>query len=157
LIIEVNELSLQILPATQDERDWAARLFSSSDPWKRLRISYEDMMAVTHDREYLVYIAHIEDKPCGATILDPRGVAGAPYIKSISVAEEYRNRGIGAHLVAFAENLFKPKSPHLFLCVSSFNIKARALYERLGYSAIAVLKDHIKMGEAEILMYKRIS
>ena len=151
------ESFLQILPATQDERDWAAGLLSSSDPWKRLGISREDLLAITHDREYLIYTAHIEDKLCGITILDPRGVAGAPYIKSILVAEEYRNRGIGAHLVAFAENLFKQKSPHLFLCVSSFNIKARAFYERSGYSAIGVLKDHIKMGEAEILMYKRIS
>ena len=79
----MSESSLQILPATQDERDWAAGLLSSSDPWKRLGISYEDLIAITHDREYLVYIAHIQEKPCAVLIIDPRGLAGAPYIKSV--------------------------------------------------------------------------
>lgn len=149
--------SLQIKPATLEERDWAARLFSSSEPWKKLEITYETVKAICYNPRYLVYIAHIENKPCGVIILDPRGVAGAPYIKSILVEEKYRCLGIGTSLIAFAEDFFKPKSPHLFLCVSSFNQGARSLYERLGYNIIGELKDHIKEGESEILMYKRIS
>lgn len=153
----IKKQALQILAATHDERDWAAKLFSSSEPWKTLGITYESLWATCHDVEYLVYIAHIEEKPCGVIILDPRGVAGAPYIKSVLVEEKYRNDGIGAALIRFAENLFSEKSPHIFLCVSSFNQKARSFYERLGYTIIGELKDHIKDGESEILMYKRIS
>ena len=148
--------SLQILPATHEERDWAAELFSSSEPWKALGITYENLRTTCHDPEYLMYVAHI-DEPCGVIILDPRGVAGAPYIKSVLIEEKYRSQGIGATLIAFAENFFKQKSRHLFLCVSSFNQKAHLFYERLGYSVIGELKDHIKQGESEILMYKRIS
>ena len=148
---------LQILPATSEERDWSAELFSTSEPWKTLCITYESLSATCHDPEYFVYIAHIEAKPCGVIILDPRGLAGAPYIKSVGVAESYRDRGIGAALVSFAEELFKQKSRHLFLCVSSFNGKARTFYERLGYGVIGKLEDHIIEGESEILMYKRIS
>jgi len=147
---------LQILSATNQERDWAAELFSSSEPWKTLGITYENLKATCHDPEYLVYVAHIEDEPCGVIILDPHGVAGAPYIKSVLVQENYRNIGIGAGMIVFAESFFKQKSPHIFLCVSSFNQKARSFYERLGYNAIGELKDHIKQGESEILMYKRI-
>jgi len=147
---------LQILSATNKERDWAAELFSSSEPWKTLGITYENLKATCHDPEYLVYVGHIEDEPCGVIILDPHGVAGAPYIKSVLVQENYRNIGIGAGMIAFAESFFKQKSPHIFLCVSSFNQKARSFYERLGYNAIGELNDYIKQGESEILMYKRI-
>ena len=100
---------------------------------------------------------HIDDKLCGVIILDPRGVAGAPYIKSVLVEEKWRNLGMGKALIAFAENLFSHKFPHIFLCVSSFNQKARLFYERSGYSLIGELKDHIRKGESEMLMYKRIS
>jgi ribosomal protein S18 acetylase RimI-like enzyme len=153
----IKEQSLQIFPATYEERDWAAELFLTSEPWKTLEITYEKLKATCHDPGYLVYIAHIEDKSCGVIILDPRGVAGAPYIKSVVVDEKYRSHGVGAALIAFAENFFKQKSPHLFLCVSSFNQKAYMFYKRLGYGVIGELKDHIKNGESEILMYKRIS
>ena len=153
----IKKQSLHILLAIDEEREWAAGLFSLSEPWKTLGITYENIKATCHDPEYLVYVAHIEDKPCGVIILDPRGVAGAPYIKSVLVEEKYRNNGIGAALIAFAENSFSQKSPHLFLCVSSFNQKAHLFYERLWYSIIGELKDLIKKGESEILMYKRIS
>jgi ribosomal protein S18 acetylase RimI-like enzyme len=153
----IKEQSLQILPASPHERDWAAELFSSSAPWKILGITYENLKIICHDPGYIVYIAHIEHKPCGVIILDPRGVAGAPYIKSVLVEERNRSHGIGAALISFAENFFKQRSPHLFLCVSSFNQKARTFYERLGYGVIGELKDHIKEGESEILMYKRIA
>jgi ribosomal-protein-alanine N-acetyltransferase len=153
----VKKQSLNILAATPEERDWAAASFSSSEIWKTLEITYENIKETCQDPEYLVYVAHIDDKRCGVIILDPRGVAGAPYIKSILVEEKWRNLGIGKALIAFAENLFSQKSPHIFLCVSSFNQKARLFYERLGYSMIGELKEHIKKGESEMLMYKRIS
>ncbi|HEY6975592.1 MAG TPA: GNAT family N-acetyltransferase [Chitinophagaceae bacterium] len=153
----IKEPSLQILPALDEECDRAAELFASSEPWKTLGITYENANAMCHDPRYLVYIAHIEHKPCGVIILDPRGVAGVPYIKSILVEEKYRSHGIGAALIAFAENFFKQTSPHLFLCVSSSNQRARSFYERLNYRVIGELRDHIKEGESEILMYKRIS
>src|SRR3954452_16929326 len=122
----IEKESLQILPATHEERDWAAKLISWSEPWKTLGLTYENLNTICHDDEYLVYIAYIEDKPCGVIILDPRGVSGAPYIKSVLVEERYRNIGIGSLLIEFAENFFKQKSPHIFLCVSSFNQKARS-------------------------------
>src|SRR5690242_19125109 len=100
----IKKDSLHILPATNEERDWAAELFLSSEPWKTLEVTYENLKATCRDPEYLVYVTHIEDKPCGVVILDPRGVAGVPYIKSILVEEKYRSRGIGTALIVFAEN-----------------------------------------------------
>src|ERR1044071_5814216 len=103
--------SLQIVPASEEERDWAVELFLSSEPWKTLGTTRENLRATCHDPEYLVSIAHIDEKPCGVIILDPRGIAGAPYIKSVVVDENYRGHGIGAALISYAESFFTEKSP----------------------------------------------
>lgn len=56
----------------------------------------------------------------------------------------------------FAENLFREEARHLFLCVSSFNARARSFYERRGYQAVGELEDYVIEGASEILMHKRL-
>jgi RimJ/RimL family protein N-acetyltransferase len=41
--------------------------------------------------------------------------------------------------------------------VSSFNERARRLYERHGYAAAGELKDYIVEGVSETLMHKRLA
>jgi ribosomal protein S18 acetylase RimI-like enzyme len=77
-------------------------------------------------------------------------------VKSIAVEGDYRSQGIGAALLEFAEDLFRAEARHLFLCVSSFNQRAYAFYERQGYAAVGVLEDYILQGVSEILMHKRL-
>jgi ribosomal protein S18 acetylase RimI-like enzyme len=89
-------------------------------------------------------------------LLHEQGMAGSPYIKSIAVEAEYRSTGIGTALVQFAEDLFKGEARHMFLCVSSFNERARAFWEGLGYQAVGELRDYLVDGFSEILMHKRL-
>src|SRR5664279_6007754 len=110
-----------ISPATEAERKWAATMLANSDPWIRLGVKQELLLETCHDPEYLLFIAHLNDIPCGVLIIDPHGIAGSPYIKSIAVAPGNRSSGIGAKMVSFAETRFSKHSKHLFLCVSSFN------------------------------------
>jgi ribosomal protein S18 acetylase RimI-like enzyme len=63
------------------------------------------------------------------------------YIQTVCVAAEHRGRGIGTDLVRWAERRIRRDSPHVFLCVSSFNSGAQRLYERLGYRAVGRLPD----------------
>ena len=148
---------LMILPATQEERTWAARLLSESEPWITLGIGFEKSLQTCNDSELLLYVAHCDSTPCGVIIIDPRGVAGSPYIKSIAVTENFRDKGIGAALIDFAETSFKSGSRYIFLCVSSFNTRARSFYKKLGYAEIGELKDYVINGASEILMSKRLS
>ena len=148
---------LNIQPATNQERNWAASLLATSEPWVSLGVSEEKTLQTLHDPEYRVYIAHQNNKPCGVIIIHPRGVAGSPYIKTIAVSNEYRSQGIGASLMNFAETSFRDTSRYIFLCVSSFNDKARLFYQRLGYTMVGELKDYIIDGASEILMSKRLS
>jgi ribosomal-protein-alanine N-acetyltransferase len=142
--------------ATREERDWAADLMARSDPWITLGVSLEQCRLACRSPEHLVYVAHLDGKPCGAIVLHKSGVAGSPYVKSIIVADPFRGRGIGADLMEFAEDLFRHEARHIFLCVSSFNTRARTFYERLGFRAVGEFQDYVIKGASEILMHKRL-
>src|SRR5512140_623889 len=147
---------ITISPATEAEREWCAELMAGSDPWITLGRGIEPCRAICRHPEYLLLVAHAGQEPCGFVLLHPRGVAGSPYIASIAVAEGSRSRGVGALLLAHAEAHFAG-ARHIFLCVSSFNERARRLYERHGYAAVGELKDYIIAGASETLMHKRLT
>ena len=146
----------EIHAADELDRDRASVLLARSEPWITLGITADQCKITCHDPEFLLYMAYTDHKPSGIIILDPRGVAGSPYMKSIAVYPEFRGQGIGSDLLAFAEDLFKEKARHMFLCVSSFNQRAKKFYETHGYQVIGEFKDYIVEGKSEILMHKRI-
>jgi len=146
----------QIKPAEGSERDWAARLLAGTDPWVRLGVTLEACINTCHDPEYLVFIAHSGSLPVGAMIIHPRGLAGSPYLKSIVVDTDHRGHGVGKELLSFAEDYFRPSSRHFFLCVSSFNHRARKLYENTGYKKVGEFAGYIIEGESELLFCKRL-
>ena len=147
---------LDIHPADNEERDWTADLMAVSEPWITLGTIREHCLKVCRDPEYRVFAAHLDGKWSGSIILHPRGLASSPYIKSVVVANASRSRGVGASMVAFAEDFFRKDSKHIFLCVSSFNTRARTFYERLGYHRVGEFNDYVIEGESEVLYYKRI-
>jgi len=81
--------------------------------------------------------------------------AAIPGARTVAVREDWRGRGLGSALIAFAEARILPETPNVFLCVSSFNHRARALYERLGYEVIGE-RDYIVQGHAEWLLRKTV-
>jgi ribosomal-protein-alanine N-acetyltransferase len=145
-----------ITSASDGERRWAADLLAHSEPWIQLGVKTDQLLKTCFDQEYLVFIAHLKEEACGVLIMDPRGIAGSPYIKSIAVALNFRSSGIGAKMVSFAESYFQKQSKHMFLCVSSFNDRARSFYLNLGYIPVGEFENYIIEGASEILMYKRI-
>ena len=84
-------------------------------------------------------------------------MSGAPYIVSIAVTPPFRSRGVGAALLAHVEAAYQGRSRHLFLCVSSFNPRARQFYVRHGFEAVGTLKAFLVEEADEILMHKRLA
>ena len=80
---------------------------------------------------------------------------GAPYIATLLVAEEHRNRGVGSQLLRHAEHVFSGQR-QIFLCVSAANERARALYLRHGFEQVAILPDLVVEGRDELLLRKRL-
>jgi ribosomal-protein-alanine N-acetyltransferase len=147
---------LEISPAREEERDWCAGVMASTDPWITLGRGLEDCRRRCHDPEFQLFVAREGSRPRGFILLQRRGVAGSPYVATIATSSDCRSRGVGSRLLQFAEDLFRPEFTHIFLCVSSFNPRARALYERCGYRVVGEFQDYVIRGASELLMHKRL-
>ena len=132
-----------------------AQLMSTSEPWITLRRDYDLCVRMLTDPKREVYVALLEEEIVGFMILQMRGPF-IGFIQTVGVKPEWRNKGIGAKLVEFAEERIFKVTPNVFMCVSSFNPKAQRLYKKLGYETIGELKDFIVRGHSEILLRKTI-
>lgn len=145
-----------IAQAVDSEREWAAALMANSEPWITFGRDIEATRTFFRAPDAQLYIAHRRDEPCGFLLIRPRGVVSSPYVASLAVAAGERGNGIGSQLMRFAEDRYRSESKHLFICVSSFNTRAKSLYERLGYVVVGELKDYIIDGFSEYLLHKRL-
>lgn len=149
-------MQLTIRPlASADEAHLCAALMSSSDPWLTFQRGYEACLGRVTDPTREVWVALDADAFRGFIILCMTG-AFVGYIQTVVVAHDARGQGVGSQLVAFAEERIFRETPNVFLCVSSFNPRARELYERLGYATVGALTDYLVHGHDEILMRKTI-
>jgi ribosomal protein S18 acetylase RimI-like enzyme len=149
--------AITIRKATGDDASWAAGVMASSDPWVTLGRGFDACLAACTSAVDVLEIAHCGGERCGLVLVRPAGVAGAPYIVSIAVAPAFRSLGVGAALLAHVERAYRGRSNHLFLCVSSFNPRARRFYERHGFEAVGTLKAFLIEQADEILMHKRLA
>ena len=147
---------IRIGEATPGERLWCAELMAASEPWITLGRGLEVCRAASVDPATVVLVARRGGVPVGFIRVHPRGVAGSPYIASIAVAPAERSRGVGADLLSATEERYAGKARYPFLCVSTFNEKARLFYERHGFSPVGVLADYVVDGKDELLMGKRL-
>ena len=145
---------LVIRPLGEGEAAACARMMSTSEPWLTIGRTYEECLALVLDPSREVYV-DVEDRAVrGFIVINMRMGAFTGYIQTVCAGPEARGSGIGSRLVAFAEERIFRESANVFLCVSSFNPRARALYERLGYETIGEIRDFLIRGESEILMRK---
>ncbi len=141
--------------ANYDEAQACALIMSTSEPWLTLQRSYSASLAIITDPDRETYVVHENGEVVGFVTLTMHG-GFVGYVQSVAVREDRRGRGIGQRLIAFAEDRIFRDSPNVFLCVSSFNTRARALYERRGYRIVGELTDYIVQGHSEIIMRKTI-
>ena len=125
-------------------------MMSSSEPWITLGRGFDKCLDAVRHPEREVYV---DDEVRGFIILNMKGPF-AGYIQTICVAPDARSAGLGTELIAFAEERIFRETPNVFLCVSSFNTRARALYERLGYELVGEIPDYIIRGASEVLLRK---
>ena len=141
---------------TEEEFCWGAKELSAMDPWKTLEIYFQKMLPLFKNPQKEIYIATYENERCGILILDMHG-AFRGYVQSIAILESFQGKALGEKLIQFAEERIFQESPNVFLCVSSFNLKAKSFYLKMGYEEIGVLKDYIVTGLDEHLMRKTLS
>jgi ribosomal protein S18 acetylase RimI-like enzyme len=147
-------LRLSISPLSDDkDAHVCAALMCKSEPWITLGRSFETSLAIVRDPTREVYLGRDESGIAGFLILCLTG-AFVGYIQTICIDPRCRGLGFGSRLLEFAEERIRRVSPNIFMCVSSFNVGARRLYQRHGYEVIGELTDYLVKGHSEILLRK---
>ena len=149
---------VEIRVGREEDQEWCARLMERSEPWVTLGQDLElcRQKVARAGTELFVAEGGAGRELAGFILLVAYGFAGSPYINSIAVASEARGRGVGADMLRFAEKHFAGRQ-HLFLLVSSFNVRAQAFYRREGYEYFGELKDYIVPGHSELIFWKRLA
>ncbi|HJW92030.1 MAG TPA: GNAT family N-acetyltransferase [Thermoanaerobaculia bacterium] len=140
---------------SEEERERCAQMMSVSDPWLTLGRNYEQCLESLRKGPAELYVAVDEDEVRGFIMLMMVG-ALVGYIRIVCIDPTYRGHGLGTQLVSFAEERIFKESPNVWLFVTSFNTRARALYKRLGYQVIGEVPDYIVPGYSEVLMRKTL-
>jgi ribosomal-protein-alanine N-acetyltransferase len=140
----------------EDELRACAAMMASTEPWLTIGRPFDECCTLLRDPLREVHVAREGEALRGFIVLVMQG-AFVGYIQAICVAPNARGSGVGTQLVAFAEERILRETPNVFLCVSSFNPRARALYERLGYTLVGELTDYLIRGHSELLMRKAIA
>ncbi len=132
---------------------WCAEQMTANEPWITLQRSYEDSIQLLKDPVSEVYLFTRNQERLGFIMLKLKG-AFTGYIQTIVITEAARGQGLGEAAIRFAEEIIFAGSPNAFICVSSFNHRARELYLRLGFEEIGILKDYVHKGYDEVFMRK---
>lgn len=110
-------------------------------------------------KEGTVFIAETSSgEAAGLMVCEWKGMFGAwPYLALLGVKKRYRGMGIGHQFLDTFETMGKAlKARNLFICVSGFNPRAKALYISKGYQKMALIPDLYKDGVDENMLMKRI-
>jgi ribosomal protein S18 acetylase RimI-like enzyme len=135
------------------EREACARLMSETEPWTSLGRTFAESLVVLSDTSRELYWAGVGEEWAGFLVLSMQG-AFRGYIQTICLLPEWRGRGLGTDIIAWAEARIFSESPNVFMCVSDFNVAAFRLYQKLGYQVVGRLEDYLVRGSAEILLRK---
>ena len=147
-------MAIQVTPLRRPaDREWAARLMASSEPWLTLGRGHDDAMRLLKNRAKQCHLVRHGGERAGFLVLDLHGPLGG-YIQTVGVAPELRGQGVGTAALRWAEKHIFASQSNILMCVSSFNRRAAALYRRLGYQTVGRLRDYVVAGHDEILLRK---
>lgn len=145
---------IRIMRATDNEDyEQSALLLTVNDPWAKLGRTFEYSYAKVHEPDGELIVAKAEDKVIGCILLEMHSTLKA-FVRALCVSPEYRSRGVGADLLAFAEHRAFKETANVFLFVS--NERAKKFYERNEYVQVGCLENLNVTGTHEYLMRKTI-
>ena len=125
--------------------------------------------AITTEKAVRRRLADVLDGSCRGLVAEEAGrVVGfvvytvrgtfvhSGYVRTVAVAADAQNRGIGRRLMDAAEAAILEHGPNVFLLVSAGNAGAQRFYERRGYRRIGEIADYVRRGITEVLYRKTL-
>jgi ribosomal protein S18 acetylase RimI-like enzyme len=124
--------------AAPADREKALDLFHRDFGHKQM-VAYGELIALD---DAAALVAETEHEIAGA--LAWRRFDGALHILALATDPMWQRAGVGAHLVAEAEELARRQSlPRIIVTIANDNIPALYFYQRRGYRMSAILRDSI--------------
>jgi ribosomal protein S18 acetylase RimI-like enzyme len=94
---------------------------------------------------------------CGLVWCLREGAFGrSTYLRILGVQAGHAGLGIGAALLARAEQIAAETTDALFLLVSDFNVEAQRFYQRQGYRQIGAIPGYVLPDVTELIYWKRL-
>ncbi len=102
-------------------------------------------------------VAEEEGRILGFVVYTAEGTfVHSGYVRTIAVATETRDRGVGRRLMDAAEADIFNHGPNVFLLVSTWNVAAQRFYEVRGYRRVGEITDYVRRGITEVLYRKTL-
>ncbi len=145
-------------PLTNEQALAAAKLLSISEPWVSLKFSITGLANyLTRDDAALRrYVISVDDKLVGVICVRHPWLRG-PYIELLGLFPNYRGKGLGKQVLAWAETEARRESRNLWVVASSFNHQALNFYQSLGFYPIGPIQGLVTPEHDEILLRKCLS
>lgn len=142
-------------PLTNEQALAAAEILSVSEPWVSLKFSVTALANyLTRDDAALRrYLISVDDNLVGVICVRHPWLRG-PYIEMLGLFPNYRSKGIGKQVLAWAETEARREAKNLWVVTSSFNHQALNFYQRLGFYPIGPIQGLVSPEHDEILLRK---
>ena len=96
-----------------------------------------------------------EGEIAGVMVVLMEGFAELPYLALLGVKKKYRGMGIGKKFLSVFIGLAEQSgAPNMFIMTSTFNIRAKQLYESVGFKKIGIIPDYLIKGIDEIIFVR---
>lgn len=140
---------------TNEQALAVAEMLSVSEPWISLKFSATSLASyLTRDDTSLRrYVISVEANLVGVICVRYPWLRG-PYIELLGLFPNYRGKGIGKQVLAWAETEARCEAKNLWVVTSSFNHQALDFYQRLGFYPIGPIPGLVTPEYDEILLRK---
>ena len=144
-------------PLTEEQARAVAQMLAASEPWASLKFSADALRGylMRDDPALRRYLVSVDHDLAGVVCVRHPWLRG-PYIELLGMFPNYRGRGIGKQVLAWAEKEARLESKNLWVVASSFNRQALSFYQSLGFYPIGPIQGLVSPEHDEILLRKRL-
>lgn len=154
---DLGPISLQPIPA--EDADKLGDALAAIPPWSVIGYEGRQMAnALKREEPSVKQFEVLAGTALAGVIVIQDPFMHGPYLKLLAVLPDFQGRHLGESLLQWMESeARKAKARQLWVCVSTFNTRARAFYERFGFEAVATIDKLATDSSDEIFMRKRLS
>lgn len=149
----INVVLVLILPMTPEDVDEIVEIekLSFSTPWSRSALLGE----LRYPRQAVYLVARVKGRVVG--YVGMWAVVNEGHITNIAVHPVYRGQGVGTRLLSFLIAVAESREINaLTLEVRQSNVRARRLYERMGFVASGIRTGYYSdNNEDAVIMWRR--